>query len=87
MSETLLKTPLHDKHVSAGATMGPEDGWAVPLRYGSPLDEALAIRSRAGLSDLSHMGRLRLMSPTRRTTPPKTRCCATTAAAYSISAA
>jgi len=60
MSETLLKTPLHDKHVSAGATMGPEDGWAVPLRYGSPLDEALAIRSRAGLSDLSHMGRLRI---------------------------
>ena len=60
MSETLLKTPLHDKHVSDGATMGPEDGWAVPLHYGSSLDEALAVRSRAGLSDLSHLGRLRI---------------------------
>jgi aminomethyltransferase len=60
MSETVLKTPLYDRHVSAGATMGPEGNWSVPLHYGSAMDEALAVRNRAGLGDLSHLGRLRI---------------------------
>ncbi len=40
--------------------MGEEGGWAVPVSYGYPLDEARTIRSRAGVFDLSHLGRIRI---------------------------
>lgn len=55
-----LKTHLHDKHVAMEANMAEEAGWLVPLSYGDPLAEVSHIRGRAGVSDLSHVGRIRI---------------------------
>jgi len=60
MSDELLKLPLHDKHVDAGATMGGEGGWEVPLSYGAALSEAAEVRRFAGVFDISHVGRIRI---------------------------
>ncbi len=60
MTETLLKTALYDKHIASGGQMGEEGGWAMPLHFGSGLEEATQVRSRAGLFDVSHLGRLRI---------------------------
>ncbi|UHH23662.1 glycine cleavage system aminomethyltransferase GcvT [Streptomyces malaysiensis subsp. malaysiensis] len=38
-------------------------GWEMPLRYGSERDEHTAVRTRAGLFDLSHMGEISLIGP------------------------
>ena len=50
------RTALHDVHVAAGARMVDFAGWAMPLSYGSDLAEHHAVRTAAGLFDLSHMG-------------------------------
>jgi aminomethyltransferase len=50
------QTPLHSRHVAAGATMIEFGGYDMPLRYTAIRDEHLAVRGRAGLFDLSHMG-------------------------------
>jgi glycine hydroxymethyltransferase len=55
-SETLRKTPLHEAHVEAGAKLVPFAGWEMPVRYTSTLEEHRAVRERAGLFDLGHMG-------------------------------
>lgn len=55
--ETLLKTPLYDMHVDAGAKMVPFAGYAMPVQY--PLGimkEHEHCRAKAGLFDVSHMG-------------------------------
>ena len=63
-SETLLKTPLHELHVSLGARMVPFAGYAMPVQYPSGLmAEHLHTRASAGLFDVSHMGQLRLVGP------------------------
>jgi aminomethyltransferase len=51
-------TPLTSIHESLGAAMTDFAGWLMPLRYGSETAEHLAVRSAAGLFDLSHMGEL-----------------------------
>ncbi len=48
--------PLHEKHVQKGAKLGNFGGWEVPLYYTSILEEHEAVRRRAGLFDISHMG-------------------------------
>jgi len=54
----ILKTVLHDKHVSLGATMVDFGGWHMPLQYGDGIvEEHLATRKGAGIFDVSHMGR------------------------------
>ena len=58
--EGLLRSALHDQHVAAGATMGQEAGWEIPLHYGSAEQEVLEARRRAGVIDLSHYGRIRI---------------------------
>lgn len=50
-----LKTPLNQQHREAGARMVPFGGWDMPLHYGSQLDEHNAVRSSAGMFDVSHM--------------------------------
>ncbi|OON79741.1 glycine cleavage system aminomethyltransferase GcvT [Streptomyces tsukubensis] len=50
------RTALDALHRSLGATMTDFAGWDMPLRYGSERDEHNAVRTRAGLFDLSHMG-------------------------------
>lgn len=57
------KTALDAKHRALGATMTDFAGWDMPLRYGSEREEHLAVRSRAGLFDLSHMGEITLTGP------------------------
>lgn len=59
----MLKTPLYDKHVALGGRMVDFAGWAMPVQYTTIVEEHRAVRSRAGLFDISHMGRLRLSGP------------------------
>lgn len=56
----LLKTPLYDAHEAAGAKMVPFAGWAMPLQFSKVLEEHRAVRERAGLFDISHMGLARI---------------------------
>ncbi len=56
----LLKTPLNDAHRRLGAKMVPFGGWDMPVQYAGILDEHKAVRSAAGLFDVSHMGELEL---------------------------
>ena len=55
-AETLQRTPLHDRHVALGARMVPFGGWDMPVQYSGIVDEHTAVRSAAGLFDISHMG-------------------------------
>lgn len=60
-SDTQLKqTALHDRHLAAGARMVDFGGWEMPLQYTGIADEHLAVRTRAGLFDVSHMGEIEL---------------------------
>ncbi|HEY6791970.1 MAG TPA: glycine cleavage system aminomethyltransferase GcvT [Trebonia sp.] len=57
------QTPLRPVHERLGATMTEFAGWQMPLRYGSETAEHLAVRSAAGLFDLSHMGEIAVTGP------------------------
>ncbi|MFE0491621.1 glycine cleavage system aminomethyltransferase GcvT [Streptomyces griseoaurantiacus] len=57
------RTALDALHRSLGATMTDFAGWDMPLRYGSEREEHLAVRTRAGLFDLSHMGEITVTGP------------------------
>ena len=56
--EVLLETPLADRHLGLGARMVEFAGWSMPVQYAGILEEHRAVRTRAGLFDLSHMGEL-----------------------------
>src|SRR5260370_38926102 len=56
-----LKTPLYKRHVALGGRMVDFGGWGLPQQYTSIRDEHLAVRHAAGLFDVSHMGRFRLV--------------------------
>lgn len=51
----LLNTPLYESHVSLGAKMVDFHHWNMPLHYGSQIEEHHAVRSHAGIFDVSHM--------------------------------
>lgn len=55
-----MRTPLHDRHVQARARMVPFAGWEMPVQYQGVLPEVQAVRSHAGMFDVSHMGRVRV---------------------------
>jgi aminomethyltransferase len=57
------RSPLHDEHVALGATLTPFAGWEMPLRYTGDLAEHQAVRTAAGLFDLSHMGEIEVDGP------------------------
>jgi aminomethyltransferase len=63
LEPTLHLTPLNDRHVALGARMIDFAGWLMPVQYAGILDEHRAVRERAGLFDLSHMGELFLEGP------------------------
>lgn len=63
MSGPLLSTPLHAWHAAQGARLVDFAGWAMPVQYGSVIEEHLATRNAATLFDVSHMGRLRIDGP------------------------
>lgn len=54
------KTPLHAAHVAAGAKMVSFAGWEMPIQYTGVIDEHVAVRTRCGLFDVSHMGEVRV---------------------------
>jgi len=51
----LKKTPLHATHRALNARMVDFGGWDMPVNYGSQLDEHHAVRTDAGMFDVSHM--------------------------------
>jgi len=53
-------TPLYDAHVSHGGKIVDFAGWAMPIQYSGVLDEYHAVRTTAGLFDVSHMGRIQI---------------------------
>src|SRR5947209_3032524 len=55
---TALRTPLYDWHVARGARMVEFAGWDMPVQYTGIVAEHTAVRTAAGLFDISHMGRL-----------------------------
>ena len=58
MATTNFRTALYDAHVGLGARMVPFGGWDMPVQYAGILSEVAAVRTAAGLFDVSHMGRL-----------------------------
>ena len=54
------RTPLHSVHRSLGARLVPFAGWEMPVQYAGIVAEHRAVRSAAGLFDVSHMGELDL---------------------------
>jgi aminomethyltransferase len=63
MPETLQHTPLHDRHVELGARMVPFAGWEMPVQYAGVIPEHRAVRTDAGVFDVSHMGELEVEGP------------------------
>ena len=62
----LKRTPLFEKHVTAGARMVPFAGWELPLQYTGIIDEHRHTRKEAGLFDICHMGEVILKGPHAR---------------------
>ena len=59
-SGPLKKTPLHASHVALGARMVPFGGWDMPVEYSGITAEHMAVRTAAGLFDVSHMGEVEI---------------------------
>lgn len=57
---TLRKTPLNARHRASGARLVPYAGWEMPVEYSGISNEHLAVRTRAGLFDVSHMGEIEI---------------------------
>ncbi len=62
-AETLKRTPLHERHVAAGARLVPFAGWEMPVQYEGIRAEHMAVRSSAGVFDVSHMGQIETRGP------------------------
>ncbi|HVA29542.1 MAG TPA: glycine cleavage system aminomethyltransferase GcvT [Candidatus Baltobacteraceae bacterium] len=60
----LRRTALYDEHVKLGGRLVPFAGFEMPVQYAGILKEHEAVRKRAGLFDLSHMGQFLLHGPT-----------------------
>lgn len=56
----LKRTPLYDQHKALGARLVEFGGWEMPVQYTSILEEHEAVRTRAGLFDVSHMGEFKV---------------------------
>lgn len=59
----MKKTPLYDKHVSLGAKIVPFAGFEMPVQYSGVTEEHFAVREKAGLFDVSHMGQFIIEGP------------------------
>ena len=60
MSDDLRRTPLNRWHRDHGAKMVDFGGWDMPIQFAGILAEHEAVRERAGLFDVSHMGEVRI---------------------------
>jgi aminomethyltransferase len=69
VTETLLRTPLRDLHLSLGARMAPFAGYEMPVQYPAGIiAEHQWTRGNAGFFDVSHMGQAFLTGPDHATT-------------------
>lgn len=59
----LDRTPLFETHVEAGAKIVPFAGWEMPVFYDGIQEEHVAVRTHAGIFDVSHMGRIEIEGP------------------------
>lgn len=59
----MKQTVLHRRHVESGARFGPFAGYEMPIQYQGVLAEHRAVRERAGMFDVSHMGEVRVRGP------------------------
>ncbi|HWE81679.1 MAG TPA: glycine cleavage system aminomethyltransferase GcvT [Gaiellaceae bacterium] len=59
----LRRTPLYEKHVEAGARLVPFAGWELPVQYRGVIAEHRAVRTDAGVFDVSHMGEIEVEGP------------------------
>src|SRR3954453_21957926 len=59
MSDGLLTSPLHERHVALGAKLAEFGGWSMPLEYAATgvVKEHTAVREAVGLFDVSHLGK------------------------------
>jgi aminomethyltransferase len=64
--QTLLRTPLYERHVSLGARMVPFAGWEMPVQYEGVIPEHRAVREDCGVFDVSHMGEIEVEGPHAR---------------------
>ena len=55
-TDSLFRTALYETHVESGAKIIPFAGWEMPVWYSSVIEEHSAVRTAAGLFDVSHMG-------------------------------
>jgi aminomethyltransferase len=61
---TLIRSPLHDRHVALGAKLAAFGGWSMPLEYPSGVvKEHTAVRESVGVFDVSHLGKLMVTGP------------------------
>ena len=62
---TLLRSPLHDRHVALGAKLADFGGWEMPIEYpgGGVVAEHTAVRERVGIFDVSHLGKALVRGP------------------------
>ncbi len=59
----MQRTVLYRRHVESGARFGPFAGYEMPIQYQGVLAEHRAVRERAGMFDVSHMGEVRVRGP------------------------
>jgi aminomethyltransferase len=59
----LKRTPLYGAHRRRGAKMVEFAGWQMPVQYSGVIEEHQAVRERAGLFDVSHMGEIEVRGP------------------------
>lgn len=60
---SMRRSPLHDSHAALGARMVPFAGWEMPVQYTGIVEEHKAVRERAGVFDISHMGQFIVSGP------------------------
>ena len=64
MVEALARTPMYEEHRALGAKLVPFAGYEMPVQYGAGiLEEHRAVRTAAGLFDVSHMGEVEITGP------------------------
>ena len=59
----LKQTPLHARHLAAGAKTADFGGWDMPIEYVGVVAEHTAVRTAVGVFDVSHMGKLAVHGP------------------------
>jgi glycine cleavage system T protein (aminomethyltransferase) len=64
--QTLLRTPLYERHVALGGRLVPFAGWELPVQYEGVIPEHRAVRTDAGAFDVSHMGEVLVEGPRAR---------------------